>query len=86
VTVAAASTLAATNSFKGAGTAGAGVVDNGYRTSLATVARQDLSSQTNVDAALGHAGSYSIVNQAHGTLTGLRGSATPSARARSATR
>ncbi len=40
-------------------------------TSLARVTRQDLSSQTQVSATLGYAGSYSVVNQAQGTLTAL---------------
>jgi hypothetical protein len=48
-----------------------GVADNADPTSLATVARQDLSSQTEVAATLGYAGSYSVVNQAQGTVTVL---------------
>ena len=48
-----------------------GVADNADPTSLATVARQDLSSQTQVPATLGYAGSYSVVNQAQGTVTAL---------------
>jgi HlyD family secretion protein len=48
-----------------------GVVDNSDPTSLATVARQSLSSQTQVSATLGYAGSYSVVNQAQGTITSL---------------
>jgi hypothetical protein len=48
-----------------------GVVDNADPTSLATVARQDLSSQTSVNATLGYAGSYSAVNQAQGTITAV---------------
>jgi hypothetical protein len=39
--------------------------------SLQTVARQDLSSQTEVSAILGYADSYSVVNQAQGTVTSL---------------
>ena len=38
-------------------------------TSLATVERETLSSQTQVNATLGYAGSYNIVNQAQGTIT-----------------
>ena len=41
------------------------------RRRLHTVARQDLSSQTQVSATLGYAGSYSVVNQAQGTVTSL---------------
>jgi hypothetical protein len=49
----------------------AGVTDNADPTSLATVARQDLSSQTEVAATLGYAGTFSVVNQAQGTVTAL---------------
>jgi hypothetical protein len=48
-----------------------GVVDNSDPTSLAAVTRQNLSSQTQVSATLGYAGSYSVVNQAQGTITSL---------------
>jgi hypothetical protein len=47
------------------------VADNADPTSLYTVARQDLTSQTQVSATLGYAGSYSVVNQAQGTVTSL---------------
>ena len=40
-------------------------------TGLYTVTRQALSSQTQVSATLGYAGSYTVVNQAQGTLTSL---------------
>jgi hypothetical protein len=43
-----------------------GVVDNPAPTSLATVARQNLTSQTQLAATLGYAGSYTVVNQAAG--------------------
>jgi hypothetical protein len=49
-----------------------GVAENGADPkSLQTVARQDLSSQTEVSAVLGFADSYSVVNQAQGTVTSL---------------
>jgi hypothetical protein len=48
-----------------------GATDNGAATSLATVTQRPLSSQTNVSATLGYAGSYSVVNQAQGTMTSL---------------
>jgi hypothetical protein len=48
-----------------------GTADNADRTSLTTVTRGDLSSQTEVDATLGYAGSYSVINQAQGTVTAL---------------
>ncbi len=41
------------------------------RTSTAAVTRRSLSSQTQVSATLGDAGSYSVVNQAQGTITAL---------------
>jgi hypothetical protein len=47
------------------------VSDNGAPTSTTTVARQGLTSQTQVSATLGYAGSYSVVNQAQGTVTFL---------------
>jgi multidrug efflux pump subunit AcrA (membrane-fusion protein) len=42
-----------------------------YPTSTATVARRELASQTRVDATLGYAGTYTVVNQAQGTITAL---------------
>jgi hypothetical protein len=48
-----------------------GAVDNPDPTSLQTVTRQDLSSQTQVSATLGYAGNYSVVNEAQGTVTWL---------------
>jgi Putative peptidoglycan binding domain len=48
-----------------------GVADNGYPTSLVAVVRQSLSAQTSVSGTLGYAGSYTAVNQARGTVTGL---------------
>jgi hypothetical protein len=47
------------------------VNDNAYPTGTYTVSRQDLSSQTQVSATLGYAGSYSVVNQTQGTITSL---------------
>ena len=44
-----------------------GVVDNSDPTSLATVARQDLTSQTQLAATLGYAGTYTVINQAAGS-------------------
>jgi peptidoglycan hydrolase-like protein with peptidoglycan-binding domain len=42
-----------------------------YRTSTTTVTRRPLESQTQVDATLGYAGAYTVVNQAAGTVTWL---------------
>ena len=55
--------------------ANAGGNRTGYATALAEVARRDLSSQTEVTATLGYAGSYTVVNQA--TDGDLEGSAAP---------
>lgn len=64
-------TVALTISLGGGGGSNGGAVDNGSATSLANVKRRSLSSQTQVDATLGYAGSYRIVNQARGTITYL---------------
>jgi hypothetical protein len=50
-----------------------GAAGNARPTSLATVTSGPLSSQTQVNATLGYAGSYSVVNQASGTFTSLPG-------------
>ena len=47
------------------------VAGNADPTSLYTVVRDDLSAQTQVPATLGYAGSYSVVDQAQGTVTEL---------------
>ena len=60
----------------------AGVIDNTDPTSLATVNQQSLSSETQVDATLGYAGTYSVVNQAQGTITPCHPSARWLAKAR----
>jgi hypothetical protein len=60
------------NPFAGGHSATPSVTDNSADpTSLQTVARQDLSSQTEVSAILGYADSYSVVNQVQGTVTSL---------------
>ncbi|HEV2451035.1 MAG TPA: hypothetical protein VGS62_03815 [Streptosporangiaceae bacterium] len=64
-------TLAVTGQFSGHRAPGSGVGDNAEATSTTTVAQEPLSSQTNVDATLGYAGSYNVVNQSPGTLTAL---------------
>lgn len=63
--------LAVTKPFDTGGPSRPGVVDNVDPTGLQTVTRQDLSEQTQVSATLGYAGSYSVVNQAQGTVTSL---------------
>jgi Putative peptidoglycan binding domain len=52
--------VAVTDPFAGGGSSGSGYA-NGSATSLATVTRQSLTSQTQVDGTLGYAGSSSIV-------------------------
>src|SRR6266496_638164 len=44
---------------------------NGSATSLATVERRSLSEQMQVNGTLGYAGSYTVLGQAHGTVTWL---------------
>jgi hypothetical protein len=53
------------------GTSRPGVVDNADPTGLQAVTRQDLSSQTQVSATLGYAGTYSVVDEAQGTVTAV---------------
>ena len=67
VLVAAGVAVVIADPFSSKGTTRPGVVDNSDPTSLATVARQDLTSQTQLAATLGYAGSYTVVNQAAGT-------------------
>jgi hypothetical protein len=56
--------------FAGSG-GGSGSNDNGSATSLATVTRQSLSENTQVNGTLGYAGSYTVLGQAPGTVTWL---------------
>ena len=67
VLVAAGVAVVIADPFSSKGTTRPGVVDNSDPTSLATVARRDLNSQTQLAATLGYAGSYTVVNQAAGT-------------------
>jgi hypothetical protein len=60
-----------TDTRTGGGTGSGGVSDNAYPTSTVTVTRQNLSSEIPVNATLGYAGSYNVVNQASGILTQL---------------
>jgi hypothetical protein len=69
VLVAAGAAVAVTNPFSSGGANHPGVADNADPTGLQSVTRQDLSEQTQVSATLGYAGSYSVVNQAQGTVT-----------------
>lgn len=60
-----------TDGYAGGGTGSGGVSDNAYPTSTVTVTRHGLSSEIPVNATLGYAGSYTVVNQASGILTQL---------------
>lgn len=71
IVVLVAITLGVVDPFSTTSHPASGVLDNSAATSLQTVTRRDLSSQTQVDASLGYAGSYSVVNQAQGTITSL---------------
>jgi peptidoglycan hydrolase-like protein with peptidoglycan-binding domain len=68
---AAIAVLIAVDPFAGSGSTGGGVADNSSPTSLATVERRSLASQQSENGTLGYAGSYSVINQAQGTLTAL---------------
>jgi hypothetical protein len=64
--------VAVKNPFAGGTGSAAGVPDSGSATSLATVERRSLTSQTLVDGTLGYAGSSSIVVPAGTSQTDLR--------------
>jgi hypothetical protein len=68
VAAAAVTAAAVTGRFGPPGNRG---TSNLYPASTAVVTSRSLSSQTQVDATLGMAGSYTVVNQAQGTLTEL---------------
>jgi hypothetical protein len=67
---AAAAVLIVVDPFGGSGSA-SGVADNSSPTTLDTVVRRSLSSRQSENGTLGYAGSYSIINQARGTITAL---------------
>jgi len=71
VVAAGLSAAAATGVFKGSGSTGPGAAGSGYRTSIATVKRQTLTSQSSLSGTLADSGSYTVVNQATGTITWL---------------
>ena len=56
--------LVLTDPFAGSGTPGSGVADNAFATSVTTVSRRSLSSQTQVSATLSYAGTSTIVEPA----------------------
>jgi Putative peptidoglycan binding domain len=63
--------VAVTDPFAGAGHAGGRAAAGGYPTSVSTIARRLLQSQTNVSATLGYAGSYGVTGHGGGTITWL---------------
>jgi len=63
--------IALKDPFRASGQDSAPLASSEYPTSLYTVTRQTLTSQTPVDATLGYAGSYSVNGQGDGTLTWL---------------
>ncbi len=63
--------LAMSDPFSAGGTSQSGVSGSADPTSVYTVQRRTISSQIPVTASLGYAGSYSLVNQAAGTLTAV---------------
>jgi hypothetical protein len=77
--------VAVTNPFAGGGSSGS-ASGNGSSTSLATVTRQSLSSQTPVDGTLGYAGSSSIVVPAGTAQDALRQAQQAAASAQAALR
>jgi hypothetical protein len=62
---------AVSGAFKGSGSPGPGSAGTAYRTSVAVVKRQTLTSQSSLSGTLADSGSYTIVNQATGTVTTL---------------
>ena len=71
VLVAGGALVAVTHPFGGGTRPTTGVSSNADPTSTATVTQRPLSSQTQVAATLGYAGTFSVVNQAQGTVTAL---------------
>ena len=71
VVVAGVVVAAAAGAFKGPGSSGPGAAGTAYRTSVATVKRQTLISQSSLSGTLADSGSYTVVNQATGTITSL---------------
>jgi hypothetical protein len=67
----AAVVLAITDPFGTPGSPGAGAAGNSQPVATAIVTLRSLASQTQVAATLGDVGSYTVVNQAQGTITAL---------------
>lgn len=71
VALVAITVVAVTDPFTSGHAAQRGVQDNSYPTSIASVTRQSLSSQSEVGATLGYAGSYTVIGHNQGTVTAL---------------
>jgi hypothetical protein len=71
IVLAAAAVVAGTGHSLGSSPASSGAGDNSTPTTLATVTRGSLTSQTNVSASLAYTGTYTVINQANGALTAL---------------
>ena len=69
VVAAAVIAAAAEGVFNGSGSRGPGAAGTAYRTSTATVKRETLTSQSSLSGTLADSGTYTIVNQATGTIT-----------------
>ncbi len=74
IVMAAVAVLVATKPFSRTSGPVGGVADNADPTSTTTVSLEDISSQTEVSATLGYAGTYTVINQAQGTVTDFRAS------------
>lgn len=71
VIVLAAAVLVVAKPFSGSTGPVGGVADNADPTSTTTVSLENISSQTEISATLGYAGTYTVINQAQGTVTRL---------------
>ncbi len=71
--VAAVVAVVVSDPFGGSSAPPGGLADNADPTSVTTVSEQNLSSTTQVSATLGYSGSYTVVNEAQGTVTSLPG-------------
>ena len=71
VVLAGVGVAAAAGAFQGSGARGPGAAGTAYRTSVATVTRQTLTSQSSLSGTLADSGAYTVVNQATGTITWL---------------
>ena len=69
--VGAAIAVVVADPFAGSGGSPGGLADNADPTSVATISQGDISSQTSVSGTLGYSGSYTVVNQAQGTIISL---------------